>query len=107
MVGSLGEKIRKQGRRRGGFYTPSPKSARWARGTPGARGPPGTRGGQRTTTRARAPGGPEPRAPGVVRDHLHGDRAPGGPGPRAPGVVREDWGFSLTDPKAIPPAPDL
>src|SRR3954468_20869271 len=34
----------------------------------------------------RAPWGPGPRAPRVVRDHLQGDRAPGGPGPRAPGV---------------------
>ena len=83
--GELGEKIREQGGRRGGFYTPSPKSARWPRGTPG------TRGGQRLDAQARAPGGPGLRAPGVVRDDHQGDRAPGGPGPRAPGVVREDW----------------
>src|ERR1041384_5633484 len=44
MARSLGEKIGAGGRRRGGFYTPSPKSARWARGTPGTRSKdPGTR----------------------------------------------------------------
>src|SRR3954463_10699371 len=37
MARSLGEKIGAGGRRRGGFYTPSLKSARWARGTPGTR----------------------------------------------------------------------
>ena len=94
----MGEKIREQGGRRGVFYTPSPKSARWTRGTPGNRvKTPGTRGGQRPDTQDRAPGGPGPRAPGVVRDQLHGDRAPG--------VVREDWDFSLTDPSAKPPVP--
>ena len=79
----MGRRLETKEEEEGAFIPPPPESYRWPRGTPG------TRGGQSLDTQSRAPGGPGPRAPGVVRELPPGDRAPRVPGPRAPGVLRE------------------
>src|SRR3954469_23660833 len=81
MARSLGEKIGAGGRRRGGFYTPSPKSARWVLVTPG--------------TRSKDPGHPGVQDPGHPEWSETNHPRPGTRGSRTPGTWSGQGGLGL------------